>query len=147
MDKQTKELIIWGGGSILAIVFANKILTILGIRQAPEQTEGTKNPLWNADSQEKWKYSYHQDVYDSIVYDIYDAFKYLGVNAFSYTLAAIKKAKTRGDVHAIVKTFQWKYKNDLYEFLKNGGGGIFSWQGLSNIELAQINNYVNSLPQ
>jgi hypothetical protein len=147
MDKQTKDVIIYGAGAIIAIVFANKILTALGLKQSPEQTKGTTDPIYNPNtpSQTKYKYSYSQSIYNDIVDNIHSSFNYFGLNAFNYVITEIKKLKTKGDVHAIVVTFPQKYNIDLYEFLKTGGG-ILPWDGLSNNELAQINNYVNSLP-
>ena len=150
MKPEDRKLFIYVGSAVAAyVLIVNPILKKLGIRtsQAIQQAQqgGVNNPF----NPLFWKQSgallITNNAVENMITKIHGAFT-IFQDDFNAVYGVFKQLKTQSQVSYLADRFRQKYNADLITFLGNGGG-ILPWDGLSDSQLTQIVNYVNSLPK
>lgn len=155
MKKDDKQLLLYGGGFLLAYFgVLRPILQKLGIQntQADINVANQQNQpnAINPFSPVYWKtikgaILFKKAYTDQLAKQIYDALGY-----FSDDEAAVKSVfrtmKHKTQVSWLADVFQQNYRTDLFDFIKNGKG-FLPQAGLSSNDLNEIINLVNRLPK
>lgn len=144
-------LLIVGGGLFAYAVVIKPILNKLGITQSIQakaiQDQTTKQPAWSPAFYQSapngaWLITTAQA--KDLAYKIY---QYPGIfwDDFNTVLGVFQTLRTKSQLSFLCDVFQKTYNASMYGYLLDGGG-ILPWDGLSEVHLTQIINYVNSLP-
>lgn len=152
---ENKPLMIIGAG-VLAYFLVIKpsgtaLLEKLGLKKTQDQLQNdaaaTNQNAWNPVF---WKSGpggtllLTQAVADGFATAIYNAFT-IWQDDYNAIVNVVKQCKTKSQVSFIAYAFQNKYKQDMYEYMRDPGG-INPWDGLSDEHLTALNNYVSKLP-
>ena len=143
------------GGGLLAFSVVKKTLEALGIwksadTKAIDQAVNDPNSFWNPNywttvkpAGAAWSFAWTWDQAAAVAKTIYDAFGYFGDEA-STVKGAFRQCKTQANASYLCYVFYQTYHQDMLDYLRNGKGVAF-WNGLSDSDIAEINNYVNGL--
>lgn len=151
MKQQDRQLFVYVGGAVAVYVFiVNPILKKLGIRTSQAIQQAQQGGINNPFNPLFWKGKggallIKSAIVDQMTAKIYNAFT-IFQDDFNAVFSVFKQLKTQSQVSYLADKFQQKYNADLITFLGNGGG-VLPWDGLSDTQLSQIVNYVNSLPK
>lgn len=102
--------------------------------------------VWNDGTtpSKKYTYTFHADVAQNIAESIYNEFGAFTTN-FVNVFSDFNQCKTQGDVLNVALAFKNISDANLWASLSNGFG-LYPLSGLSNSQLKELNDYVNSLP-
>lgn len=143
------------GGGLLAFSVVKKTLEALGIWKSPatkaiDQAVNDPNSFWNPNfwttvkpAGAAWSFAWTWDQAAAVAKTIYDAFGYFGDEA-STVKGAFRQCKTQANASYLCYVFYQTYQQDMLDYLRNGKGVAF-WNGLSDSDIEEINNYINGL--
>lgn len=150
-DFNDVKTVAWIVGGVLAFDIVAKILKGLGLwkdenERVLDTAASDPNSFWNPNFWKKSQsYSYAIDTptAERYVETIHDAFG-LWNDDEAAIINVIHQMRTKANISFLSYIYSTKYGKDLFEALRSGDG--FSAEGLSDAELASLNNYGNSLP-
>jgi hypothetical protein len=155
MAKQDNSKILLYGGGLLIVYFGilRPLLEKLGLARSQAEQQvinqqnlpNNKNPF----SSTYWKTIPNaklitRNATNALAKRIFDAMGYFSDDE-SAVFSVFTQLKTKTQVSWLADIFQQNYKMDLLDFLKRGKGQL-PQAGLSDTELQQVLNIVNSLP-
>jgi hypothetical protein len=147
MDEKQKSTLTWAGTILLLSIAIYKFRDSLGLGTSfNPNSAGDLSSVWNDTPSKHAAYTYrmHASSGKDLAIYIYNQLGSFSDN-FTNIMTAFKQCQTKGDVYQICVLFRNTYDVGLWQSLINGYG-LFPWSGLSNNELEEINNFVNSLP-
>lgn len=155
MKKEDKQLLLYGGGLLLAYFgVLRPILQKLGVQNTQaditvfnqQNLPNSINPFspvyYTTISGAKL---YTRSYTDQIAKQIYDALGYFSDDEAS-VIAVFRTIQHKTQVSWLAYVFQKNYKTDLFDFMKNGKG-FLPQAGLSSADLNEIITIVNRLPK
>lgn len=150
------NLLLIGGGGLLAFSLVNKLFTSTGI-WAGQGTIATQHEQANPNSPWKpafWKNAPPGTSITLLTVSAVDQFATTINNAlgfftddFDAIMGVFSQLKTKSQVSYLADKFQQKYGRDLLTYLKDGGSFSLPWDGLSEGHLKILVDLVNNLPQ
>lgn len=153
--EDTKIILMLGGG-VIAFVLLKQILEFLGIwdsgnKKKLNQLAADPNSFWSPTfwqrinpSNTGWTYALTEDQAKALIKQIKGAFGILN-DSPEQVKAVFRSLQTKANASFIAWEFQKTDGTDLLAYLRNGGG-LLPWDGLSDADILQINDYINSLP-
>lgn len=148
--------IILGVGGIIGFVLLKQLLEFLGVwdsgnKKKLNQLSSDPNSFWNPNYWQKinpsgtgWTYALTEDQAKDLITQIKNSFGIIN-DSPEQVKAAFRSLRTKANASFLAWEFQKTDGIDLLAFLRNGGG-LLPWDGLSDADILQINDYINALP-